>query len=79
MFGYLILRLNNLELLHLDKLIMFHSVNFNMYLKLLEDSKKKLRNDMGDDEEKINGEVDLNELNSKIGSKNDNNNNNTRK
>ena len=48
-----------------------------MYLKLLEDSKKKLRNDMGDDEEKINGEVDLNELNSKIGSKKDNDNNNT--
>ena len=71
------MRLNNLELLYLDKLIMFHSVNFNMYLKRLEDSKKKLRNDMGDDEEKINGEVDLNELNSKIGSKKDNDNNNT--
>ena len=75
-FGYLILRLNNLELLYLDKLIKFHSVNFDMYLKRLEDLKKKLRNDTGDDEEKINGEVDLNELNSKIGSKKEENNNN---
>ena len=75
-FGYLILRLNNLELLYLDKLIKFHSVNFDMYLKRLEDLKKKLRNDTGDDEEKINGEVDLNELNSKIGSKKDNDNGN---
>ena len=68
-FVYLILRLNNLELLYLDKLIKFHSTNFDQYLKRLEELKKKLRNDTGEDEEKINGEMDLNEMNSRMGSK----------
>ena len=68
-FGLLIFRLNDMEKFFLDKLIKFRSNNFDAYLKRLEDLKKKLRNDSGEDEEKVNGEMDLNEMGSKKGSK----------
>ena len=70
-FGLLIFRLNDMEKFFLDKLIKFRSNNFDAYLKRLEDLKKKLRNDSGEDEEKVNGEMDLNEMGSKKGSKKD--------
>ena len=60
-----------MEKFFLDKLIKFRSNNFDAYLKRLEDLKKKLRNDSGEDEEKVNGEMDLNEMGSKKGSKKD--------
>ncbi len=68
-FGLLIFRLNDMEKFFLDKLIKFRSNNFDAYLKRLEDLKKKLRNDSGEDEEKVNGEMDMNEMGSKKGSK----------
>ena len=68
-FGWLIFQLYQMETLYLAKLIQFHSVPFEGYLKKLEDLKKKLRNDNGEDDDKINGEMDLNDFGSKKGSK----------
>jgi hypothetical protein len=45
-----------MEKFFLDKLIKFRSPNFDIYLKRLEDLKKKLRNDTGEEEEKANGD-----------------------
>ena len=64
-FGWLIFQLYQMETLYLAKLIQFHSVPFEGYLKKLEDLKKKLRNDNGEDDDKINGEMDLNDFGSK--------------
>jgi len=64
-FGFLIFKLNDMEKFFLDKLIKFRSNNFDSYLKRLEDLKKKLRNDSGDDDEKQNGEIEMNEIGSK--------------
>ena len=70
-FGWLIFQLYQMETLYLNKLISFHSAAFDAYLKRLEDLKKKLRNDNGEDDDKINGDMDINDLNSKKGSKKD--------
>ena len=40
-----------IEIYFLKKLVMFHSNNFDNYIKYLEELKKKLRNDNGDDEQ----------------------------
>ena len=71
-FGYsfLVYRLNEMEKYFLEKLIKFHSLNFDAYLKILDDLKKKLRNDTGDDEEKGVGEMDI-EIGSKKSKKDD--------
>lgn len=50
-FSYFIFDFNQLELFFLDKLINFNSSNFELYLKNLEDLKKKLKNYKNDEEE----------------------------
>ena len=55
-YTYLVYKINEMEKYFLEKLIKFHSLNFDAYLKILDDLKKKLRNDTGDDEEKGGGE-----------------------
>ena len=70
-FSFLIFRLNDMEKFFLDKLIKFRSNNFDLYLKKLDDLKKKLRNDSGEDEEKGNVDIDMNELGSKKSKKDD--------
>ena len=68
-----ILRLNNLEMTFLEKLINFNSPNFDGYLKNLEEIKKKLQNDSNtDDEEK--DDLDINDLVSRNNSKKEDNN-----
>ena len=71
-FGYsfLVYRLNEMEKYFLEKLIKFHSLNFDAYLKILDDLKKKLRNDTGEDEEKGGGDMDI-EIGSKKSKKDD--------
>ena len=64
-FSYLIFRLNDMEKFFLDKLIKFRSTSFDSYLKRLEDLKKKLRNDSGEEEEKANENIEMNEIGSK--------------
>ena len=92
---YFILRMFNLEIYFLDKLIAFSSPNFENYLKKLDEIKKKFRNDNNEDEEKTGEELDemgsknnskkededvINEKKSKEGSiKNDNKNKERRK
>ena len=49
---YLDCRIHNTECFFLDKLINFNSVNFEDYLKKLEELKKTLRDENNDDEEK---------------------------
>ena len=71
LFGYLIFKLNEMERFYLDKLIKFHPPNFELYLKSLEELKKKLRNDNGEEEDKLNGEPEMGEMSSKKGSKKD--------
>ena len=69
-----ILKLNNLEIVFLEKLINVNSPNFDGYLKNLEEIKKKLHNDnITDDEEK--DDLDINDLTSKINSKKEEDNN----
>ena len=70
-YGFLIFKLNDMEKFFLERLISFKSQNFENYLKRLEELKKKLRNDNGDEDEKANGELDMGELGSKKGSKKD--------
>ena len=70
-FGYLIFRLNDMEKFFLDKLIKFRSPNFDIYLKRLEDLKKKLRNDTGEEEEKANGDLEMGDMSKKNSKKDD--------
>ena len=70
-FSLLIFRLNDMEKFFLDKLIRFRSNNFDTYLKRLDDLKKKLRNDSGEDDEKANAEMEINEMGSKKTKKED--------
>ena len=71
-FGYsfLVYKLNEMEKYFLEKLIKFHSLNFDNYLKILDDLKKKLRNDTGEEEEKGVGDMDM-EIGSKKSKKDD--------
>ena len=63
-YAYFTLKLNNIEINFLDKLINFNSNEFDNYIKKLDEIKKKLRNDNNEEEDK--GEdIDLNELDSK--------------
>ena len=50
LFGYILLKIYKIEKYFLKKLIWYHSNNFDNYLKYLEDLKKKLRSDSGEDE-----------------------------
>ena len=52
-FIYYIISLFNIEIYFLDKLINFNSINFDNYLKKLDEIKKKLRNDNTEEEEKV--------------------------
>ena len=52
-FLYFIIDFNNLELFFLDRLINFNSPNFELYLKNLEELKKKLKNTKTEDEENM--------------------------
>ena len=59
-----ILILHNIEIYFLEKIINFNSVNFDSYLKKLDEIKKKLRNDNGEEEDKAD-DMDFNYLDSK--------------
>ena len=59
-----ILVLHHIEIYFLEKIINFNSNNFDSYLKKLEDIKKKLRNDNGEEEDKAD-DMDFNDLDSK--------------
>ena len=63
-FSYYIFDFNQLEIYFLDKLINFNSPNFEIYLKILEDLKKKLKNYKNEDEENNVDEMEM-EMNSK--------------
>ena len=65
-FLYFIFDFNKLELFFLDKLINFSSPNFETYLKVLEDLKKKLKNSKMEEEEN-----NIDEMEIDIGSKNE--------
>ena len=65
-FIYFIFEFNKLELYFIDKLINFSSPNFENYLKVLEDLKKKLKNTKMEEEEN-----NLDEMEIEIGSKNE--------
>ena len=65
-FIYFIFEFNKLELFFLDKLINFSSPNFENYLKVLEDLKKKLKNTKMEEEEN-----NLDDMEIDIGSKNE--------
>jgi hypothetical protein len=55
-FIYLIYSLYRLENYYLRKLINFKNSNFEAYLKSLEEIKKKIRNDNGEEDDKVNGD-----------------------
>ena len=63
-FSYFIFDFNQLEIFFLDKLVNFNSPNFETYLKVLEDLKKKLKNYKNEEEENNIDEMDI-EMNSK--------------
>ena len=79
-FSYFIFDFNQLEIYFLDKLINFNSPNFETYLKVLEDLKKKLKNYKNEEEENNIDEMDM-EMNSKneVESKKNNSKNKTEK
>ena len=58
-FTYFIFKFNKLEIFFLDKLINFNSPNFEVYLKNLEDLKKKLKNYKNDEDENNLDELEL--------------------
>ena len=58
-FTYFVFVFNQLEIFFLDKLINFNSSNFEMYLKNLEDLKKKLKNYNNEEEENNLDEMEL--------------------
>ena len=69
-FIYYICSLFGLENFYLKRLIKFKNPPFEAYLKKLEDIKKKLRNDNGEDDDKFNNDLDMQDFNnSKRGSK----------
>lgn len=68
-----------MEIYYLDKLIKFKSPSFDTYIKRLEELKKKLRNETGEeDEDKNNGDMDM-ELGSKKNSQQNDDDNNNKK
>jgi hypothetical protein len=52
-FTYFVFKFNQLEIFFLDKLINFNTPNFEMYLKNLEELKKKLKNYKNEEEENL--------------------------
>ena len=58
-FTYFVFVFNQLEIFFLDKLINFNSANFEMYLKNLEELKKKLKNYNNEEEENNLDEMEL--------------------
>ena len=65
-----IFRIHIMEMYFLDKLIYFNSIEFDKYLKNLEEIKKKIQNDnINEEEEK--DDIDMNDLDSKKISKKD--------
>ena len=78
-FIYLIFKTYKLEIFFLTKLIWYHSNNFDNYLKYLDDLKKKLRSDNGEDDNtdelkfdsnNNNEESSENSVDKKVGNKN---------
>ena len=61
---HFILVLHHIEIYFLEKIINFNSTNFDSYLKKLDEIKKKLRNDSGEEEDKAD-DMDFNDLDSK--------------
>jgi len=57
-FTYLICSLFSLESFYLKQLIKFKNPPFDAYLKKLDEIKKRLRNDNGEDEDKMNNEME---------------------
>ena len=78
-FTYLVLKVYKLEIFFLKKLIWYHSNNFDSYIKYLDDLKKKLRSDNGEDDNtdelkfdsnNNNEESSENSIDKKVGNKN---------
>ena len=67
--GYYAVKINNMEIFYLERLINFNSNNFEEYLKKLDELKKKFRDDNNEeddknaDEEDNKGDMELNEDN----------------
>ena len=74
LYIFSIIKMNNLEVLFLEKLINFNSTNFEDYLKNLDKIKKKLQNDNNVEEEEKE-EIDINDSYSKKISKKEDNQN----
>ena len=51
-YTWLILKIHNAEIYFVGKLLNFNSINFDLYLKKLNEMKKKLRNDSNDEDDK---------------------------
>ena len=51
-YTWLILKIHNIEIYFVNKLLNFNSINFDLYLKKLNEIKKKLRNDSNDEDDK---------------------------
>ena len=62
LYIFYILRINNIESYLLNKLLNFNSINFDNYLKQLDEIKKKIKNDKDDDNDNIN----INNTDSKV-------------
>lgn len=58
-FVVFICKLSGLENFYLKRLVKFKNAPFEIYLKSLEEIKKRLRNDNGEDEEKLNNDLDM--------------------
>ena len=52
LYGIFTFRIHKIEMFFLDKLLNFNSINFNTYLKKLDDIKKKFGNENNDEEDK---------------------------
>ena len=63
-FIFFSIRMHNIEIEFLNKLINFNSTDFDNYIKRLDEIKKKLRNDSNEEEVK-DDDMDFNELDSK--------------
>ena len=75
-FIYYVITIYHIEIFFLDKLINFTSIDFDKYIKQLEEIKKKLKNDNNDENDKeeveFKDEEDVNEKNDNLGKKNSN-------
>ena len=68
-FIIFICKLLGLENFYLKKLVKFKNIPFELYLKSLEEIKKRLRNDNGDEEDKLNNDLEMQDFNNSKKSK----------